>query len=93
LLASIAGEFVGVRPGMAGASPFHLEGGVFMRTIRITAALVALTVGIATGAPPKQAVAGTQQCYHRFNEPADGCSMCANTCLGDGYVCCTIVVG
>jgi hypothetical protein len=64
-----------------------------MRAVRILLALAALLTGIAGGAPPKLAVAGTQQCYHRQNEPLDGCSICMNTCMGGSYLCCAILPG
>lgn len=35
----------------------------------------------------------SQQCYYRIGiDPANSCTGCADTCLGDGYKCCKIVV-
>jgi hypothetical protein len=64
-----------------------------VKTARIILALAALLAGTVGGAPAGTALAGTQQCFHRQNEPLDGCSMCAATCLGAGYLCCAIIPG
>ena len=37
---------------------------------------------------------GNQQCYYRpAIDPENSCTGCADTCLGAGYRCCTIIVG
>ena len=62
-----------------------------MKAVRIILALAAILAGVIGGAPVNLAVAGTQQCYHRPNEPLDGCSICKDACLGGAYRCCEIV--
>jgi hypothetical protein len=54
---------------------------------------------LAAGVTPVRAmmeeadpVAGKQQCYHYTWENPSACSTCSNSCLGSGYVCCTIQV-
>lgn len=39
------------------------------------------------------AAAGSRQCYHYSWESPSACSTCSNSCLGGGYVCCSIIVG
>jgi hypothetical protein len=37
---------------------------------------------------------GKQQCYYRAGiDPENACTGCADSCLGAGYRCCTIIVG
>lgn len=37
---------------------------------------------------------GKQQCYYRVGiDPENSCTGCADSCLGTGYRCCTIIVG
>jgi hypothetical protein len=54
--------------------------------------LVALGfVAAFSGAVPKTAYAGDQQCYYGPTDPLNACTACARVCLGSGYKCCTIV--
>lgn len=65
-----------------------------LRNLSLTklALVLGIAVGLSVGgARYVQAVeaAGGQQCYHTGSGT---CETCSQTCLGSGYVCCTIVV-
>jgi len=64
-----------------------------MKTVRVTLALAALLAGYLVGTSGAMSAEGTQQCWRKFYEPAGSCSACGSACMGDGYLCCTIVVG
>ena len=62
-------------------------------TLQRTLALAAVLTGMVLGTRPATLdAAGTHQCYHDPNvDPPTACTTCSNTCLGSGYVCCSIV--
>lgn len=56
---------------------------------------LAAGVGFVISVPlagAETATQGKNQCYHYSWEPQTACSTCADTCLGGGYKCCTILV-
>lgn len=64
-----------------------------MKIVRIIVALAALLCGALGGTSADLRAEGTQQCWRQVYEPQGACSACAQTCMGAGYVCCTITVG
>jgi hypothetical protein len=64
-----------------------------MRAVRITLALGAILAGALLGTSADLRAEGRQQCFRRVYEPLGTCSACASTCMGDGYLCCEIIVG
>jgi len=64
-----------------------------MKGVRITLALAAILAGTLAGASAELRAEGTRQCWRRVYEPAGTCSACAASCMGEGYLCCEIVVG
>lgn len=64
-----------------------------MRGLRTALALAVLFAGTLGGVPGSFAAEGSHQCYHRVFEALDACSVCANGCMGAGYLCCTIIPG
>lgn len=59
----------------------------------LAAALVGAAIGTTKSLNAAEEEQGPNQCYHKVGEPNGTCSVCANTCLGSGYLCCTIVIG
>ena len=40
-----------------------------------------------------EARAQTRQCYYRPDiDPPNSCTACADTCMGQGYLCCEIII-
>lgn len=64
-----------------------------MKALRIIMALAALLVGALGGTAIDLRADGPNQCYRMPYEPQGSCSICGNTCMGAGYLCCTVVVG
>lgn len=64
-----------------------------MKALRTTLALLAIAAGALGGAAADLDANGTRQCYRQWAEPLDSCSACMNSCLGAGYMCCTILPG
>lgn len=66
-----------------------------MKSRSIAVALALVAGGILGGATGMMASmdSGSQQCYYRVGvDPENSCSTCSDSCLGDGYKCCTITV-
>ncbi|HKP75821.1 MAG TPA: hypothetical protein VJT67_09790 [Longimicrobiaceae bacterium] len=64
-----------------------------MKWMRMTVAFAALATGALGGPSGELNASGPQQCYRKWTEPLDACSMCMGTCMGDGCLCCTILPG
>lgn len=65
-----------------------------MRKRRILAALAALLAGMLGGTSGNaRADSGPNQCWRMPYEPQGACSACGQNCMGEGYLCCTIIVG
>ena len=64
-----------------------------VRTLRYFVAVGALVGGAVGTTTTLQATTkqGPNQCYN--SDGGTDCPVCAYTCLGQGYICCTIVVG
>ena len=62
-----------------------------IRKLSITKLAIALGIaaGLSAGGATYLKAEGTKQCYH---SGSGTCEMCAQTCLGSGYLCCSIVV-
>lgn len=61
---------------------------------RAIAALVAAAAGgLLGGATAGLGNGPAQQCYYRpLLDPPTACTGCADTCMGEGYRCCSITV-
>jgi hypothetical protein len=64
-----------------------------MKIVRTALALAAFLAGYLGGTSAEISAGGSRQCFRKLYEPAGSCSACASTCMGDGYLCCEIVVG
>lgn len=62
------------------------------RILMVLFALVGVCAGAASTVPTATA-SGSQQCYYDAGiDPENSCTTCSQTCLGDAYQCCDIVV-
>jgi len=64
-----------------------------VKNVRVILALAALVAGMLGGTTADLRAEGPNQCWRKQYEPLGSCSACAQACMGDGYLCCSIVVG